>query len=89
MACPTCDHTMQNLGVNGQKIFWCNRCGTIKTVCGDYEEIEETIWIRNIIYAADLDTRFNQSAQNIVKAIFNCRKYSGNPTKIVMKIDDR
>lgn len=51
MACPTCDHTMQNLGVNGQKIFWCNRCGTIKTVIGDYEEIEEPIWIQDIIYA--------------------------------------
>lgn len=55
MACPTCDHTMQNLGVNGQNIFWCNRCGTIKTVIGDYEEIEieETIWVKNIIHVAD------------------------------------
>lgn len=55
MACPTCDHTMQNLGVNGQKIFWCNRCGTIKTITRDYEEFEEPIWIQNIIYAISRD----------------------------------
>ena len=31
MPCPTCDHTMHNLGVESQRIFWCPRCGTIKT----------------------------------------------------------
>lgn len=31
MACPNCDHTMQNLGVNGQKVWWCPRCGTVKS----------------------------------------------------------
>ncbi len=30
MACPTCSATMQNLGVEGQRIFWCPRCGTVK-----------------------------------------------------------
>lgn len=32
MPCMTCNHTVQNLGVDGQKIFWCPRCGTIKSV---------------------------------------------------------
>ena len=52
MACPTCDHTMQNLGVENQKIFWCPRCGTLKTVSpsGDYEENEQTIFVKTILY---------------------------------------
>ena len=34
MACETCDHTMQrvNEGIN-PKVFWCPRCGTIKSKC--------------------------------------------------------
>jgi len=32
MSCPTCEHTMQNLGLaqSGAKAFWCPRCGTLK-----------------------------------------------------------
>lgn len=30
MACPTCDHTMQNLGGTAHKYFWCPRCGTLR-----------------------------------------------------------
>jgi hypothetical protein len=31
--CPTCDATMANLGLDqaGRRVFWCNRCGTVKT----------------------------------------------------------
>ena len=34
MACPTCDHTMQKVGVMCEPytavgLFWCNRCGTV------------------------------------------------------------
>ena len=51
MACPTCDHTMQNLGVENQKIFWCPRCGTLKTISpsGDYEENSETIFTKKLM----------------------------------------
>jgi tRNA(Ile2) C34 agmatinyltransferase TiaS len=28
MACPTCSHTMHGLG---HDIFWCPRCGTLRT----------------------------------------------------------
>lgn len=35
MACNTCDHTMQTIGVtcdqDGARVFWCPRCGTIRT----------------------------------------------------------
>ncbi len=33
MPCPTCSHTMQQLGCctdTGLKFFWCPRCGTLK-----------------------------------------------------------
>lgn len=29
MPCPTCDHTLQNIGAKDQRIFWCPRCGTL------------------------------------------------------------
>ena len=88
MACPTCDHTMQNLGVNGQKIFWCNRCGTIKTVTVDFEEFEEPIWIRNIITKANLDTRFNSISSTVVTAKFDCRREYKESTKLKMKLEN-
>jgi hypothetical protein len=33
MSCPTCGHTMSNLGLDQahRRTFWCPRCGTIKT----------------------------------------------------------
>lgn len=32
MACPTCDHTMQNVAKDkhGSIVFWCPRCGTLR-----------------------------------------------------------
>ena len=40
MSCPTCDHTMQKVGVfddNGPT-FWCPRCGTLRvdTQAGEF-----------------------------------------------------
>ena len=35
MACPTCSNTMQNLGVPDARVFWCSRCGTIRTFRSD------------------------------------------------------
>ena len=31
MACETCDHTMQRVNGGEPKVFWCPRCGTLKT----------------------------------------------------------
>lgn len=28
-SCPTCDHTMQNLGGANMPLLWCPRCGTV------------------------------------------------------------
>jgi Transcription factor zinc-finger len=47
MSCPTCDHTMQNLGVNGQRIFWCPRCGTLRSITGEHQEDDPPRWIKN------------------------------------------
>lgn len=40
MACPTCGHTMQNLGVDSgpgptRRVFWCPRCGTLREELSD------------------------------------------------------
>ncbi len=31
MACETCDHTMQRVNGGKPSVFWCPRCGTLKT----------------------------------------------------------
>lgn len=33
MVCPTCDHTMQSISSG---IFWCPRCGMLKTNSDEY-----------------------------------------------------
>ena len=37
MPCPTCNATLQNLGVDqpGRRVFWCPNCGTLKWECAD------------------------------------------------------
>jgi hypothetical protein len=52
MACPVCDHTMQNLGVTGKRLFWCPRCGSLKEEIMEGSFVESPIWVRNIIDAA-------------------------------------
>lgn len=51
MACPTCDHTMQNLGIKDWvkgSIFWCPRCGTLKfRRSQNFEEVESPYYIKN------------------------------------------
>jgi hypothetical protein len=36
MSCPTCDHTMESIGVTaeGLRYFWCPRCGTLRSKNG-------------------------------------------------------
>ena len=31
MPCKTCDHTMQRVNNGEPRVFWCPRCGTLKT----------------------------------------------------------
>lgn len=44
MACPTCGHTLQNLGLDPapggterptRRVFWCPRCGTLREEISD------------------------------------------------------
>jgi hypothetical protein len=41
MACPTCGHTLQNLGLSAgpvgmtRRVFWCPRCGTLREELSD------------------------------------------------------
>ncbi len=35
MSCPTCDGTMQSLVSEPSPIWWCDRCGTLKTLTAD------------------------------------------------------
>lgn len=52
--CPVCRHTMQNLGVAGQRIFWCPRCGTLREYTGDFARVEQPLWILGVLRAAAL-----------------------------------
>jgi hypothetical protein len=51
MACSICDHTLQNVGVptgDARRVFWCPRCGTLKTEMPDselQELVDEPLWI--------------------------------------------
>jgi Zn-finger nucleic acid-binding protein len=46
MACPVCSHTMQSLGLEAERVFWCPRCGTLKMTRGDHESIEAPWWMK-------------------------------------------
>lgn len=59
MSCPTCNHTMQNLGAEGQRIFYCPRCGTLKEYCGDFFRIELPYWLRQALSLHDLKRQAN------------------------------
>ncbi len=54
MACTLCGHTMQNLGVEGQRIFWCPRCGSIKSVVGEYESVTVPLIASRVKVACDV-----------------------------------
>ena len=55
MPCPICNHTMQNLGVEGERKFWCPRCGALKTmIFTGFEEWQAPYWISRI-HAGQVD----------------------------------
>lgn len=65
MACPICDHTMQDLGIKdiSHNIYWCPRCGTLKTV-NKFNSISMTFWSKRIIEAA----RLSKAEQNVIQS---------------------
>jgi hypothetical protein len=69
MSCPTCDHTMQNLGT----WFWCPRCGTIKpTAQGTttYEAPRLVDRVRTAVGDMTYDDRVWADALGIVESIY-------------------
>lgn len=71
MPCPTCDHTMQNLGVESERKFWCPRCGTIKTVAGEREEIEAPALVQHVAKAEDFTIRTSVDGATIQFAVID------------------
>lgn len=55
MACAVCGMTMQNLGVEGRRLFWCSWCGTLKDGAVETLPPEPPAWIRHLIQAAGID----------------------------------
>lgn len=53
MPCSICNHTVQNLGVADRRVFWCSRCGTVKTVDDDHENVSVP-WLVDRVKAAHL-----------------------------------
>lgn len=47
MSCPTCEHTMHCVANNPPKpgVFWCPRCGTLKTP-GDVPDFERPMIVK-------------------------------------------
>lgn len=47
MPCPTCDHTMHNLGLaGGRRASWCPRCGTLKVEDNAFTDVTVPRWVR-------------------------------------------
>lgn len=39
MPCDICGHTVQNIGATDRQMYWCPRCGSLKTVMGDHSDL--------------------------------------------------
>lgn len=63
MSCP-CGHTMQNLGVEGKRIFWCPRCGTLKEYTGEFFRVESPAWIRQVVEVSGIKGGVRGSSQH-------------------------
>lgn len=90
MSCPTCDHTMQNLGVKDAagSIFWCPRCGTLKMRSGDYEEVELPIWLRHLVHKSGVvEGKQNVYQHSTVRALFQVHRNQTEPLQIQMEIE--
>ena len=50
MACEVCDSTVQNLGLatSGARVFWCPRCGSLKTESENFSETEKPSLVKRI-----------------------------------------
>jgi hypothetical protein len=53
MPCEICNHTVNNIGVEGRRIFWCPRCGTLRTENGDFINSESPWLVKRVRMSAD------------------------------------
>lgn len=63
MACKTCDHTMQRVNDGYPRVFWCPRCGTLKSegmaLCQVREFERPKIVERSMALCATIDDVLN------------------------------
>lgn len=48
MACNNCGHSMHNLGLESERTFWCPRCGAIKNIAGDFENVSTPMLVDKV-----------------------------------------
>lgn len=54
MSCPTCQHTMTNLGVPEKRVFWCPRCGTVKSCTAGGEVADRPALVGDVLMSCVL-----------------------------------
>jgi hypothetical protein len=57
MPSPACRHTMQNLGATRDRIFWCPRCGTVKSDTGGFENVNRPALVGLVATAEEMTVR--------------------------------
>ena len=73
MNCPTCSHSMCGLGLDTSRMYWCPRCGTIKSLDrGDFADV-------SVPYLAD---RVRTSEEQSVQAVMDGRDIYAIPAVI-------
>ena len=89
MACPVCNHTMQNLGSPERRIFWCARCGTLKEYTGDFSRVEMPLHLQHVVEASGLKAQPKHSSSVAsVSATFEVRRYEDETPRIDLIIYD-
>lgn len=88
MSCPVCGHTMQNLGAPERRIFWCQRCGTLKELTGEFSRVEMPIWLRHVHKVSGVQARRNCMQSSQVKAELTVRQEDEEIPRIDMAVFD-
>jgi hypothetical protein len=89
MSCPVCNHTMQNLGSPERRIFWCQRCGTLKEYTGDFSRVEMPLNLQHVLTAANLEKwKKNQSQHTQVSAAFFVHQFDEETPRIEQHLYD-
>ena len=82
MACPVCDHTMQNMGVEHRRVFWCPRCGSLKEEIVEGSHVEPTMFMRQIIKASQIGGVPGISYHSVIPVRFVVEKPGNGQMKL-------